>query len=103
MITDLSGGIDGSICLWQFNAPKENALMVTYRLASNPRVNKIHFNSRGTKFGSCDMSGKLSLWRFDANEASLKPFQVRTLITSVTRDRSGYPMSLQAYIGFHLP
>ncbi len=50
--------------------------MVTYKSTSNPRVNKMHFNSRGTKFGSCDMSGKLSLWRFDANEASLRPFQV---------------------------
>jgi hypothetical protein len=51
--------------------------MATYRLAPNPRVNRIHFNHRGTKFGAVDMSGKMTLWRFDANEASLKPFQVQ--------------------------
>ena len=27
------------------------------------------------------MSGKLALWRFDANEASLKPFQVKNIIS----------------------
>lgn len=54
--------------------------MLTYRLATSHRVNKIHFNSRGTKFGVCDMTGKLFLYRFDANESALKPFQVRALI-----------------------
>jgi len=82
----LSGGIDGSICLWQFNAPKENALMATYRLPPNPRVNRIHFNSKGTKFGACDMVGNLALWRFEANEASLQPFQTIQCNTKRTQD-----------------
>src|SRR5690554_2050659 len=77
---DLSGGVDGTICLWQYNSSDESGtfkdfLMATYRLAPNPRVTRLHFNVRGTKFGASDANGKLSLWRFDANEASLLPFQ----------------------------
>jgi hypothetical protein len=72
----LTGGIDGSISLWQFNAQSvESAFVATYRHAPAPRLNRIHFNTSGTKFAACDMEGKLAIWKFDANEASLKPFQ----------------------------
>jgi len=82
----LSGGFDGSVCLWQFNAPKDTALMATYVLPPNARVTRIHFNHRGTKFGSADIAGKLSLWRFDASEASLKPYQILNCHSKGTLD-----------------
>jgi len=71
----LSGGVDGTIVLWGFNAPKETAAMATYRGTPGPRISRIHFNPSGTKFGACDVDGYLALWRFDSNESSLKPFQ----------------------------
>jgi hypothetical protein len=49
-------------------------------------MNRIHFNASGTKFGACDMEGNLALWRFDANEASLKPFQTINCNTKRTLD-----------------
>jgi len=42
--------------------------MYTYKLKSNARVSKIHFNRTGSKFGVCDVSGRVSLWRFEASE-----------------------------------
>ncbi|KYR01250.1 WD-40 repeat-containing protein [Tieghemostelium lacteum] len=67
----LSGGIDGSVCLWQYGIPE---VLTAYQLPTKPRIVKCHFNQSGTKFGACDMSGNILLWQFAAQEDTLKPF-----------------------------
>lgn len=67
----LSGSGDGSIYLWQFQVP---SVVATYRQPNNPRICRIHFNQNGTKFGACDNSGYVCLWRFASNEDFLRPY-----------------------------
>ncbi|EGG18410.1 WD-40 repeat-containing protein [Cavenderia fasciculata] len=67
----LSGGIDGSVCLWQFGIPEA---LAAYQLPTRPRVVRCRFNQSGSKFGACDMSGNLMLWQFAAQEDTLRPF-----------------------------
>eukprot|EP01122_Echinamoeba_exundans_P017752 TRINITY_DN970_c0_g2_i1.p1 TRINITY_DN970_c0_g2~~TRINITY_DN970_c0_g2_i1.p1 ORF type:complete len:2340 (+),score=198.18 TRINITY_DN970_c0_g2_i1:69-7088(+) len=67
----LSGSVDGSVRLWQFNVPQS---LATYREKSTTRLTKLHFNWNGTKFAAADQSGNVQLWRFDANEDSTRPF-----------------------------
>ncbi|EGC36145.1 hypothetical protein DICPUDRAFT_151429 [Dictyostelium purpureum] len=67
----LSGGIDGSVCLWQFGIPE---VLTAYQLPQKPRIVRCKFNQSGTKFGACDMAGNILLWQFAAQEDTLKPF-----------------------------
>eukprot|EP01132_Coremiostelium_polycephalum_P008618 gene8618-10608_t len=67
----LSGGIDGSVCLWQFGIPEA---LAAYQLPTKPRIVRCRFNQSGSKFGACDMAGNLMLWQFAAEEDTLKPF-----------------------------
>ncbi|KAF2073581.1 hypothetical protein CYY_005098 [Polysphondylium violaceum] len=67
----LSGGIDGSVCLWQYGLPE---VLTAYQLPQKPRIVRCKFNQSGTKFGACDISGNLLLWQFAAQEDTLKPF-----------------------------
>jgi WD40 repeat protein len=67
----LSGSVDGSVRLWQFNVPQS---LATYREKTSTRLTKLHFNWNGTKFAAADQSGNVQLWRFDANEESTRPF-----------------------------
>jgi len=67
----LSGGIDGSVCLWQYGIPE---VLTAYQLPQKPRIVRCKFNQSGTKFGACDIAGNLLLWQFAAQEDTLKPF-----------------------------
>ncbi|EFA80088.1 WD-40 repeat-containing protein [Heterostelium album PN500] len=67
----LSGGIDGSVCLWQFGIPEA---LAAYQLPTKPRIVKCKFNQSGSKFGACDMAGNIMLWQFSAQENTLNPF-----------------------------
>jgi len=68
----LSGGIDGAITLWQFKFP---ASVANYRPAATSRIHRIKFSNTGTKFGACDHSGKVSLWRWSSQEESINPYR----------------------------
>lgn len=70
----LSGGVDGSVRLWKFGAPKDSALVSTFKL-EGPRISKIHFNSTGTKFGVTDVDGYLTLWKFGKDLTPFKKIQ----------------------------
>eukprot|EP01113_Clastostelium_recurvatum_P004100 TRINITY_DN1180_c1_g1_i5.p1 TRINITY_DN1180_c1_g1~~TRINITY_DN1180_c1_g1_i5.p1 ORF type:complete len:2044 (-),score=317.30 TRINITY_DN1180_c1_g1_i5:1-6111(-) len=79
----ISGGLDGSVCLWQFDVPDA---LVAYRLPPNPRVIKCKFNQSGTKFGVCDVAGYVSLWKFSASADPLRPFHTFQAHTKQTHD-----------------
>jgi len=79
----LSGGIDGSVCLWQFDVPEA---LAAYRLPPHPWIMRCRFNPSGTKFGACDAEGNLSLWKFNDPEDSLRPFHTMQAHTKNTLD-----------------
>ena len=65
----LSGSNNGAIYLWLYH---HSEALLQYRPSGTPRINSIKFNQAGTKFGYCDHSGNLSLYKFttDAVEAN---------------------------------
>ena len=69
----LAAGVDGSVNLHQFGFPE---LLTPYRKASAPRVHSIKFALSGSRFGAVDDAGNLSLWQFESNSDSQKPFSV---------------------------
>lgn len=67
----LSGGIDGSIYLWQFQ--QEHPIRV-YKPAGGPSIVNIKFGAFGFKFGAVNDKGDISLWRFDSSKDSIQEF-----------------------------
>jgi hypothetical protein len=71
----LSGSIDGTIKLWQFNVPQS---LSTFREKNPVRLTKLRFNWNGSKFAATEVSGGVQLYRFDPNEEPTKPFNSLT-------------------------
>jgi WD40 repeat protein len=69
----MSGGVDGSILLWQFNVSQP---LSTYRSSGRCKVTKIRFSWNGSKFAAGDAGGNLLLWRFDSQIESATPYLV---------------------------
>jgi WD40 repeat protein len=69
----LVAGVDGSVCLHQYNFPE---LLTPYRVAPCARVNGMKFCHSGSRFGAVDEAGNLALWQFDSSFDSQRPFSV---------------------------
>eukprot|EP01127_Copromyxa_protea_P005104 TRINITY_DN1494_c0_g2_i3.p1 TRINITY_DN1494_c0_g2~~TRINITY_DN1494_c0_g2_i3.p1 ORF type:complete len:1196 (-),score=285.54 TRINITY_DN1494_c0_g2_i3:5-3070(-) len=68
----LSGSTGGAVKVWQWNIP---SLVGTYHVVSQARVNRIAFNTSGSKFGACTSDGRVSLWRWSEQEDSVNPYR----------------------------
>ncbi|RUS22784.1 WD40-repeat-containing domain protein [Endogone sp. FLAS-F59071] len=86
--TDITGcdvsGTSPSVILWQFGQDRE---VMSYHGCLG-KVNRVHFDQFGQKFGAADAKGSLSLWRFDANLQSSKPYYTIACHSKATRDFS---------------
>uniref|UniRef100_A0A6B2KWB7 RAVE complex protein Rav1 C-terminal domain-containing protein n=1 Tax=Arcella intermedia TaxID=1963864 RepID=A0A6B2KWB7_9EUKA len=67
----ISGSVDGHIQSYLHKSP---SVVTTYKKL-DCRVHKIKFNESGSKFGVCDHSGKVSLFRWTENKEA-SPYRV---------------------------
>ena len=75
--TDLTGGGDGAVSLWQY---RQMQPLFGYRAADGNRVTALRFSLFGVKFGATDAAGQLSLYNFEARQEGVTPYQVRRLL-----------------------
>lgn len=59
--SDLSGGQDGSVVLWEFN--HQLPISTPRSPGTFAKVTRVAFNQQGNKFGVADTDGNLSLWQ----------------------------------------
>lgn len=70
--SDLSGGQDGSVVLWEFN--HQLPISTPRSPGTFAKVTRVAFNQQGNKFGVADTDGNLSLWQVLAGHS--KPYFV---------------------------
>eukprot|EP01088_Endostelium_zonatum_P017089 TRINITY_DN4877_c0_g1_i1.p1 TRINITY_DN4877_c0_g1~~TRINITY_DN4877_c0_g1_i1.p1 ORF type:complete len:2267 (-),score=655.09 TRINITY_DN4877_c0_g1_i1:39-5912(-) len=85
----LSGGIDGSITLYQYSALRSQlASFKTPKPASSHkslRISKLHFTPSGAKFAATSLSGLLTLFRFHPSHISSSSLPLLSLPSHSSR------------------
>lgn len=70
---DLSGHENGVIQLWQF---EQSLPLLSFTTGNKFSIHHVHFDRSGSRFLALDVSGYLSIWKFDTVTQRLPPFVV---------------------------
>lgn len=73
-ISDLTGGQDGSVHLWEWGHPQPVA--IPRPPGTYAKVTRVRFSQHGNKFGVADSDGNLSLFQVGLSANATRPFFV---------------------------
>jgi WD40 repeat protein len=87
----------GSITLWHFD--QEQPLWSFARGANHAKVNSIHFEPYGNKFGIATTDGQLQLWRFMSSRENNEPFVAINAREAAWFTRPMFTLIFEAWFG----